>query len=140
MVELVVRVVLEAHGGSGHPLGMLLGNTFSCDTSDMQLLALAQLGEKRARTIQVGNDGVARRCVDAIRADDEVTSVDVHDLVTGTLGMQRQDHGTLATVTVAVALAGEHHLLDVARVEWDETQAVGNELIGEDRGVCYKLD
>lgn len=54
--------------------------------------------------------------------------------------MQVEGHTASSTVLVAVAVARVRHLLEAAGVEGDQAQAVGDELVGQHRGVDVEVD
>lgn len=140
VVEFVVRIVLEAHGSTGRPLGMLLGNALFGYALDIEFLPLAQLADEGAEPIGVCNDGVANLGVRSVRSHQQVACVDFHDLVRSARGMQVEGHTASSTVLVAVAVARVRHLLEAAGVEGDQAQAVGDELVGQHRGVDVEVD
>lgn len=54
--------------------------------------------------------------------------------------MQSEGDAAILTVLVAVAVAGVEHVFDLFGVERNETEAVGDEFIGENRGISFDLD
>lgn len=139
VAQLVVGVVLEADGGGGRPLGVLLGDALLGDAGELELLVLAQLADEGALAVGVGDDGVADEVAGAVVADDEVAGVDLHDVVRGAARVQGQGDAAPAAGLVAVAVARVVHLVDLARVERDQAQAVRDELVGQHRRVGLDL-
>ena len=82
MAQVVVRVVLEAHGRRRRPLRMLLGRSLLRQTGQLDLLALPQLGDHRALALGVSDDRVANRVVHALALDHQVARVDNHQPAT----------------------------------------------------------
>lgn len=54
--------------------------------------------------------------------------------------MQCEGDAAILAVLVAVAVTGVEHVFGLFRVERNQAQAVGDEFIGEDGGVCFDLD
>lgn len=74
------------------------------------------------------------------RIDNQVTGVHLHNGVGRALGVQGEGDAALLAVLLAVAVARVVELVDAARVERDEAEAVRDELIGEDRAVDFDFD
>jgi hypothetical protein len=138
-----VGVVFEADGSRGCPFGMLLGNSFLRGADDFDLLILAQFADQRAEAVLVGYDGIPDVVVRAVVAYDQVTRVDPHNVVARALGMEGKDHAALPARVFAIAISCVVELVHLARVEGDQTEAVGDELVGQHRRVdshLYEID
>lgn len=63
------------------------------------------------------------------------------DVLVGTAvnGVEAEDDGAIVAEFVAVAVAGVQHVLDAARAERNEAEAMGEEFIGEDGSVGLDL-
>lgn len=72
--------------------------------------------------------------------DNQVASIDLHDLVRRALGVQGQRHAALFAVLLAVAVSRVVELVDAARVERDEAETVRDEFVGEDGAVGLDFD
>ena len=67
----------------------------------------------------------------------------MHVLVAGALGMERQPDAAVLAVALAIALARVEERLGTLGVEGDQTQAMGDELVGQHGAVVldfYQVD
>ena len=135
-----MRVVLEADGGGGHPLGMLLRDAFFGNAGDVDLLAPVELAEEHAVALGVGDDRGADGLVGALGVDDEVAGVDVHVLIAGALDVQGELDAAVLAVLLAVAVARVQDRVELDRVERDQAEAVREDFIGHSAGVLVDLD
>jgi len=132
VVELIVRIILEANCGGGAPFGMLLRDTLLGDTVELDLLALAKLGNEYPIALRVLDDRIANVGIGTLRRYNEVPSIDLHDLVLGNaLGVEREGHTAVVAVALAVAVSRVQHVLDVLGVERDQPQTVSDQLVGQ---------
>ena len=54
--------------------------------------------------------------------------------------MQRKGDGAMFAILVAVAVAREGKIVNAFGSKGNETEAVGDEFVGEDRGVGFDFD
>ena len=140
VVQLVVRIVLEADGGTWSPLGMLLCDTLLGNALELDLLAVTELEDKGTLPFGIVDDRRAENLVDAIANGNKIASTNLHDVVASALGVKVEGHTAMFTVLVAVAVSRIEKLVDSFGVEWDKAQAVGNELVSQDGAVGLDLD
>jgi len=105
VMQLVVRVILEADGRRGRPLCVLFGDSLLGYALELDLLARAQLQDERAEAIGVVDDGGAEVLVHALADWNKIAGEDVHVLIARALSMERQPYTTLFAVAVAIAVA-----------------------------------
>lgn len=140
MVQLVVRVVLEADGGRGHPLCVLLRDALLRHARQLELLPAPQLRDERPVAVRVHDDGVSQLQAPAVTINDEVSRVDLHDVVRGAPRVEAEPHAARVAELLAVAVARVVERVDVLGDKGDEAQAVREELVGQDRRVDLHLD
>lgn len=119
---------------------MLLGDALLGDAVELDLLALVELGDETAVALGVGDDGDSDSLVGAVGVDNQVAGIDVHVLLAGALDVESELDATVLAVLLAVAVAGVQDGLEVGRVERDQTEAVGNHLVGHGAGILLDLD
>lgn len=136
-----MRVVLESHRRGRGPLRMLLRDAFLGDARKPQLLTLPQLRDERALALGIVNDGRANPLVRAHGVDNEIAGVNLHDLARGgALGVEGELDAAVFAILLAVAVARVEHLVGALGVEGDQTQAVGDELVGKHAAILFDFD
>ena len=140
VVQLVVRIILEADGGTWSPLGVLLCDTLLGDALELDLLAVTELEDEGTLALGIVDDGGAENLVDSIAYWNKIAGTDLHDIVTSAFGVKVESNTAVLAVLVAVAVSGVEKLVDSLGVKWDKTQAVGDELVSQDRAVGLDLD
>lgn len=140
VVQLVVRIVLKADGGTWGPLGVLLCNTLLRNALELDLLAVAKLEDEGTLAFRIIDNRRAENLVDAIADWNKIAGTDLHDVVASALGVKVEGHTAMLTVFVAVAVPRIQKLLDSFGIEWDQAQAVGNKLVRQDGAVSLNLD
>lgn len=140
VVQLVVRIVLEADGGTWGPFGVLLCNTLLGNALELDLLTVTKLEDEGTLAFRIIDDRRAENLVDAIADWNKIAGTDLHDVVASTLSVKVEGHTAMLAVFVAVAVPRIQKLLDTFGVEWDQTQAVGNEFVGQNGAVSLDLD
>lgn len=138
--QLVVRVILEADGSGGRPLGVLFCDALLGDALHAQLLALPQLADDGSQALGIGDDRVSHPLVGAHVVDDQVARVYLHDLISGAARVQGQRDAAQLAVLVALAVARVHDVVDVFGDQRDQAQAVANEFVRQHRRVGLNLD
>ena len=139
VVQLVRRIVLEAYRRRRRPLGVLLCDAFLCDAAHVDRLAPPQLDDAAACAVLVRDDGPPDLVVWPVALNHQVARVDLHDLAACAFRVQRQDDGAVVAVAFAVAVARVQQILDAARGEGDEAEAVADKFVGEHGGVVEDL-
>lgn len=140
MAQVIVRVILEAHGGSRRPLCMFLCSTLLCQTSQLDLLALPQLANQGSLSLGISDDRVSDCVVHPLALNNQVPCIDSHD-ATATASVQGKRHAAANAVVIAVAVARVHEVLAaILRVEGDHAQPMGQHLIRENGSVAFNLD
>lgn len=119
---------------------MLLSSSLLRQTSHLNLLSFAQLADQGTLVLRVSGNRITNLLVDPLADDNQIPRVDRHDAATAAR-VQRQSHAAAHTVvfTVAVSCVVEV-LVAVVRVQGDHAEAVGEELIREDRGIAFDFD
>ena len=140
MLKLVERIVLKPYRCCWGPFRVFFGDPLLRNALQLDLLALAKLGNDGPLAVGVNNHRPADLVVWPRPAYQEVPRVDLHDLVAGATCEERQGDAALIAVALALAVARVLQLLGVFGVQGDEAKAVDRELIGEDGGVGIDLD
>lgn len=119
---------------------MLFRSPLLGQTSQFDLLTLGQFADQRAFALGIGNDGVTNGIVDSLSLHHQIPRIYRHD-ATVTAHMQSQGHTASYTVILAVAITGILEvLLAVLRIQWNQTQPMGQHLIGNHGGVVFNFD
>lgn len=118
---------------------MLLCDALLCDALDVKLLSLAQFANQWAQALGICNHGVANVDVRPICPHQQVARVDLHYLVGCATCVESKSYAAFAARLVAVAVTRVQHLIGAARVEGNKTEAMRDELVGEDGGVGSKV-
>jgi hypothetical protein len=140
MSKFVMGVVFEADGGRWAPFGVLLGDAFLGDASQVDLLALAQLYNQDTVPLRISNHGIAYPLIRTRRVNGKIAGVHLHNLVGGALGVENELDRAVLAILLAVAVTRVEHVVNVLGTKRYQPDAMGDELVGEDGGVLLDLD
>lgn len=118
---------------------MLLSNALLRNARKLELLVLAQLRNQAAKSLGVHNDGLPNQ-TRMTTVDDQISGVDLHNLVARTSRVEGQRDATVLAVLFAVTVTGEVEFVYTLCVQRDETQSMGDKFVGKDRAVYFDLD
>lgn len=92
-------------------------------------------------SLGVIDDGHADPLVRAHCINDQIASIDLHDLALGgAFGVKAELDAAKLAIALAVAVAGVNDIVSIFRVQWNQAQTVRNELVCENAAVLLYLD